>query len=163
MKRFGSALLVLILAALVFLSACSDELIMPATKETKPAVTTKKKQATEVETLDDAPSDQADPKADGAFNVLMIGNSFCYYYPDELYGMAKAAGIELKICNVYYSGCRLDQHWEWLQAGESNYRFVITDARGRTTRENYCLKRCLNAENWDVISIQQHFDVADAL
>ena len=160
MKRFLLAVLCLFMT-LTMLVSCSEDLIVPTTEETKPSVTTKKKKTVQEE--EDELSEQADPKADGEFNVLMIGNSFCYYYPDELYGIAEAAGVTLKICNVYYSGCQLSQHWEWLESNESNYRFVTTDARGRTTRENYSLKRCLNAENWDVISLQQHFDVPDAL
>ena len=29
------------------------------------------------------------PKEDEVLNILMVGNSFCYYYPDELFGLAK--------------------------------------------------------------------------
>ena len=38
----------------------------------------------------------ANPADDNEFNVLMIGNSFCYFFVEELYGIAKAAGVELK-------------------------------------------------------------------
>ena len=57
----------------------------------------------------------ANPADDNEFNVLMIGNSFCYFFVEELYGIAKAAGVELKIYNLYYSGCSVQTHWQWLQ------------------------------------------------
>ena len=42
-----------------------------------------------------------DPSQDDTLNILMIGNSLCYYYVEELYGMLKAAGIKANVCNVY--------------------------------------------------------------
>ena len=59
------------------------------------------------------PMQTSDPAADDTLNILMIGNSFCYYYPDELYGMLSAVGIKARICNVYASGCKIDEHWDW--------------------------------------------------
>ena len=95
-----------------------------------------------------------DPKQDDTINLLMIGNSFCYYYTDELYGMAEAAGIKMRVCNIYYSGCTLEKHWEWWKNGESNYEFTITDENGRTTQEGVNLEYCLQQYNWDFISLQ---------
>lgn len=46
-------------------------------------------------------------------NILMIGNSGCHYYVEELYGMLEAAGTQANVCNVYYDGCKLEQHWKW--------------------------------------------------
>lgn len=54
-----------------------------------------------------------DPADDGVLNILMIGNSFCYYYVEELVGLAAADGIKMRVCNVYYSGCKLSQHYNW--------------------------------------------------
>ena len=46
--------------------------------------------------------------------VLMVGNSFCYYYVEELYGIAKAAGHEdFVVANLYESGCLVSEHWMW--------------------------------------------------
>ena len=95
-----------------------------------------------------------DPKQDDTINLLMIGNSFCYYFTDELYGMAKAAGIKLRVCNVYYSGCTLDQHWKWWKNHEAKYEFFVTDENGRKKHEGVDLEYCLQQYNWDFISLQ---------
>lgn len=95
-----------------------------------------------------------DPAADDTINLLMIGNSFCYYYTDELYAMAKAVGIKLRVCNVYYSGCTLNQHWKWWKSGEAKYEFITTDERGRKEQKDVNLEYCLQQQNWDYISLQ---------
>ena len=62
------------------------------------------------------------PSKDEQLNILMIGSSFCYYYVEELYDMLTAAGYkDVNVCNVYYSGGTLAQHWSWWKNGESNY------------------------------------------
>ena len=94
------------------------------------------------------------PKEDEVLNILMVGNSFCYYYPDELFGLAKEAGIKLNICNVYYSGCTIQQHYNWWKNGESKYQFFIYNENGRRKIDNCNLETCLKAFDWDVISIQ---------
>ena len=53
------------------------------------------------------------PQEDDVIDILMIGNSFCSYYVQELAGVAAADGIKMRVCNVYYSGCRMDQHYNW--------------------------------------------------
>lgn len=97
---------------------------------------------------------KGDPSKDDTLNILMIGNSFCYYYVEELYGMLKAAGIEANICNVYYSGCAVKQHWTWWKSGEANYDYYTTNANGRVKTEKVNLAYCLQQRNWDVISLQ---------
>ena len=96
------------------------------------------------------------PEEDGVINVLMIGNSHCYYYVEELYGLAKAAGIDMRVCNVYYSGCPLEKHYNWWQAGEANYQFFETYTDGRDGTSNATLEWCLSQYEWDVISIQEY-------
>lgn len=96
-----------------------------------------------------------DPAKDDTFNVLMIGNSFCYYYVEELYGMLTTAGYKnVNICNVYYSGCTLKKHWTWWKNGESNYTYYTTNAEGRKGVEQTNLEWCLQQRNWDMISLQ---------
>ena len=98
---------------------------------------------------------KADPGEDGVFQLLMVGNSGCYYYVEELYGMFEAVGIKAKICNVYYSGCLLSQHYNWWKSGEANYEFFITDESGRVKQENMTLENCMRQGNWDAISLQE--------
>ncbi len=113
-------------------------------------------------TKDDAKEDgkkilqESDPAEDDVINVLMIGSSSCYYYVEELHGIAKAAGINMKVCNVYYSGCTLKQHWTWWKLNESHYEYFETDENGRRRVLNLTnLQTCLVQENWDMISFQQ--------
>ena len=97
------------------------------------------------------------PAKDEPLNILMIGSSFCYYYVEELYGMLTAAGYkDVNVCNVYYSGGTLAQHWNWWKLAESNYTFYTTNARGRVNSgEKVSLDFCLNQRDWDVISLQE--------
>lgn len=98
---------------------------------------------------------KSDPAQDDTLNILMIGNSFCYYYVEELYGLLTAAGYEkVNVCNVYYSGCPLDKHWEWWKSGEANYSYYTTNEKGRVGMEGTNLEYCLKQQNWDVISLQ---------
>jgi hypothetical protein len=86
----------------------------------------------------------------------MIGNSGCYYYVEELFGLAKAAGIKMRVCNVYYSGCKLSQHWTWWKMKEAHYEYFTTDEKGRIKTEgDVNLEFCLQQQNWDFISLQE--------
>ena len=95
-----------------------------------------------------------DPSKDDTLNILMIGNSHSYYYTDELVGLATAAGIKLRVSNLYYSGCTLGMHYKWWKNGESNYQFITHDEAGKTVVENTSLEYCLQQANWDAISLQ---------
>ena len=88
-------------------------------------------------------------------NILMVGNSFCYYFCDELYGMLKAAGIEANIYNAYHSGCILKQHWNWLQSGAAEYELILHNANGRSSENPVNLEYCLQKEDWDIITLQE--------
>ena len=74
---------------------------------------------------------KSDPSQDDVFNLLLVGSSGTYYYVEELHGLAKAAGIKMRICNVYYSGCQPYQHYNWWQEGKANYQLFTTDDNGR--------------------------------
>lgn len=103
-----------------------------------------------------------DPKEDNVMNILMVGNSFCYYYVEELYGIAKAAGVDMRVCNVYYSGCTLEKHYNWWKNGEANYEFFVTDENGRNKTVDCSLEYCFQQGNWDVISFQEGYGIKSA-
>ena len=107
--------------------------------------------------VSDDPADLAShPGKDDELNILLIGNSYSFYWPEELWGLMNAAGYEnVTICNVYYSGCYFERHWNWYLEGAKNYRFCVNDSTGRWTREGYDLVSCLAYKNWDMISFQQ--------
>lgn len=124
MKRI-TALLALILALSTLLTACGG-----AAEPTE---------ATQMKNI----YQTSDPSQDDTMNILMIGNSLCYYYVEELYGMLKAAGIKANVCNVYYSGCSIAQHWAWWKSGEANYDFFVTNENGRVKTTGTDLEWCL--------------------
>lgn len=137
------------------LPSCSAGLEAPMEAEPKKnELKEEKKKKTDDETKPKR-LQEYDPAEDDVLNVLMIGNSYCYYYVEELYGMAKAAGIDMMVANVYYSGCPLDKHWTWWQNSERNYQYFETDERGRKKYDNFSLRQCLTQENWDVITLQE--------
>ena len=84
----------------------------------------------------------------------MIGNSFCYYFVQELYGVAEAAGVEMNVTNLYEAGCYVAEHWEWRTtqgAGKDKYQFWLTNDMGRykhgDIRTSY---EALPYEDWDI-------------
>ncbi len=160
MKKF-SMMIALVLLLAILLPSCSSGLEAPVATEPTEKVTAEKKteekkKEEEKETEPEPIMQDYNPAEDDVINVLMIGNSFCYYYVEELYGIAKAAGIEMKVCNVYYSGCSLKQHWTWWKMNESNYQYFETDGDGRRKIfDSTNLLACLRRENWDVISFQR--------
>ena len=88
------------------------------------------------------------------FKILMIGNSFCQFYIDELYGMARAADIECKIVSVIAGACTLQRHWTWYESNEKNYTMLIFDENGSSSVNDMGLDDCLAQDEWDVISYQ---------
>lgn len=98
-------------------------------------------------------------------NILMIGNSLCFYYVEELAGIAAANGKEINVCNLYYSGCSLEQHWNFYTNNEAKCQFWHTNSKGRLERPiktltdalGYAKKRL--GSDWDVITLQQDSSV----
>lgn len=99
---------------------------------------------------------------DSTLRILMVGNSFCYYYVEELYELLMEnppEGIEaVEIYNLYYSGCSLSMHYTWWMKNESNYDLFKTDATGRQNLNNiykkWSLEQALAFADWDYISLQ---------
>ncbi len=161
MKKIKWIIVMLLLFSL-FLSACAPTLSAPAetTSEDTPKVTNKKEENTEKETEkiteEKEIMQKEDPSEDNEMNILMIGNSYCYYYTDELYGMAKAVGVELNIYNLYYSGAELREHWNWHTQKTSKCELFQTNKDGRKKINSaISLSNTLKKENWDIISFQE--------
>lgn len=68
--------------------------------------------------------------------------------------MAEAAGIPMRVCNLYYSGAGPKQHWTWWKNGESPCQFFNTDGNGRVKTNNVGLEWALAQGEWDVLSLQ---------
>lgn len=102
-----------------------------------------------------------DPAEDGVLNLLMVGNSFCYYYVEELYELLMENPIpgirEVNIYNLYYSGCKLTQHYDWWREGAAKYELFKVDATGRHKMSGdmkWKLEDALQMADWDYISLQ---------
>ena len=102
---------------------------------------------------------------DDTLSLLMVGNSFCYYYVEELYGLLMAnpdpnRGYDkVEIVNVYYSGCSLSSHYKWWANDEAHYQVFRTNANGRKeltppTGSAWRLEDALQLGRWDFISLQ---------
>ena len=97
-----------------------------------------------------------DASADNEYNILLLGNSYSYYWTDELWGLLDAAGYQnVSVCNIYYSGCTFEMHWNWHVQDKSNYTFFICDSTGRHSIKEANLDTCLAYKAWDAISFQQ--------
>ena len=108
-------------------------------------------------------ADKNHPGNDDTLSILMVGNSFCYYYVEELYGLLMAnpdpdrGYSKVQIYNLYYSGCSLTQHLSWWQENAANYQLFKTDASGRSEMQpagQWTLESTLNQGRWDYISLQ---------
>lgn len=88
--------------------------------------------------------------------ILLIGNSYSYYWTDELYNLLAAAGEEDSVvCDIYYSGCAFDMHLNWWNNGDNPYTVIVHDKNGRTVIKNATFETGLSYADWDKISFQQ--------
>ncbi len=151
--RFFALILALLFLLPINLISCSRLPEEPVEEEKEEIKT----EATKTEKPEDTVED---PAEDGELCVLMIGNSFCTNFPDEILGLAKEHNIPMRLYTVYYSGCRLQWHWEWYYTKEKKYTLYScsTDLPSRSSENNVNLDYCFSKANWDFISLQQHFD-----
>lgn len=87
-------------------------------------------------------------------HILMIGNSFCQRYLQELYGMAAAVGIACRITSVVAGACTLEKHWNWCRDGERHYLVITVDDDGCRSQEGLGLDDALAMAEWDIVSYQ---------
>ncbi len=169
MKRILLLSLVFFSLLIPFSSCAKEETVAPESKPNTAEDTTKteeneKEDVSEnslPEVLKGAKPDplffDQDPTDDGEFNVLFVGNSYSYYWLDELWGLLNAAGYEnVRVCDVYSSGCSFKKHWEWYTNGEANYTyFQIYESAERNAWKEVSLEECIAYANWDYIGFQQ--------
>ena len=100
----------------------------------------------------------------GGTKILAIGNSFCYRLVQELYGIAEADGQEIFMTDLYYAGCTVNQHWNWLQNKTPNYQYWITNSFGRWIQTDITtINAAIDYQDWDVITLQQSFKPRDCV
>ena len=89
--------------------------------------------------------------------VLCIGNSFSWdAVEQELVPLCDAKGVQVEVHNLYYGGCSLQQHAEFLAKDTAAYSHrVCTNTEGRVEKDTISLKQALRDGKYDFISLQQ--------
>jgi len=98
-------------------------------------------------------------------NILMIGNSFCYYFVEELVGLAQAEGMEINVYNLYYAARTLRSHYDRLTTSPTaDYSLYKTNSSGRSAvySKSCTVEMALAHTDWDVITLQEHFNPSKA-
>lgn len=85
-------------------------------------------------------------------NILAIGNSFSMDAARYLHGIARAAGVNLNIVNLYIGGCPLEKHYRNMLSGERVYELQFN---GEATGFKVSLDEALLNREWDVVTLQQ--------
>lgn len=103
------------------------------------------------------------PKDAKVRSILFIGNSNCSKFTDELVELAKAAGIELVVANLYISGCSVEKHVYQMEYGLPYTQYTVRE-NGQViiTEETTSMQDAVNERQWDAISLQQHYDPLNA-
>ena len=89
--------------------------------------------------------------------MLCIGNSFSWdAVEQELVPLCDAKGVQVEVHNLYYGGCSLQQHAEFLAKDTAAYSHrVCTNTEGRVVKDTISLKQALRDGKYDFISLQQ--------
>ena len=160
MKSSCLKLTALILLLMMVFAACAP--VEPqgdndTTDNSSPSVT---EQATTEEITTEEATTEAPVSEKKVKNILMIGNSFCYYYVEELCGIAAADGYELNVANLYKSGAKISEHHQSYLTDSKIATLFLTTGKKRKEIGEFSFKEALEyaqktfGENWDVISLQ---------
>ncbi len=84
--------------------------------------------------------------------ILAIGNSFSEDATKYLHGIAKSAGIETKVVNLYVGGCSLERHWENIRQNNAMYQVQVN---GVLTERHAAIDEMLCEDDWDFVVTQQ--------
>ena len=92
-----------------------------------------------------------------AIRVLCIGNSFSWdAVEQELVPLCDAKNVQVEIHNLYYGGCSLQQHAEFMLRDTAAYSHrVCTNVEPRVIKDTISLKQALRDGEYDFISLQQ--------
>ena len=98
-------------------------------------------------------------------NLLMIGDSFCTYYLDEMVQIAKADNIYLLVARSYKSGASAYEDWIFLvndykssEDGALSRKVCSPDIPNTQNRAPFTLEEILAYAEWDHISVQDGYD-----
>ena len=96
-------------------------------------------------------------------NILLIGNSLSTTVPEELYQIAKSAGINVTVTDLYHAGRRIWQHLEYYEKELEEYEYRVYNDMGfwfhgdiKTSNEAF------EYRDWDIVCLQDFFTAAYA-
>lgn len=84
--------------------------------------------------------------------ILCVANSFGEDVTYYLHDLAKFYQEDVKVVNLFVGGCSFQQHWEFLQQPQKNYRYELD---GEFSGRYVDLDEALSEEKWDHIISQQ--------
>ena len=88
--------------------------------------------------------------------VLAIGNSFSEDAIEQyLYPVAKAAGVEMVVANMYIGGCTLERHVKNIREDKADYQYRKVVGGKRTNTKGVALSSAVVDEPWDFVMMQQ--------
>ena len=99
--------------------------------------------------------------------ILCIGNSFSWdAVEQELVPLCAQKGVEVEVHNLYYGGCSLQQHAQFLLADSAAYSHRVCEPNPnpslkgrepqiRIVKDTISLKQALRDGKYDYISLQQ--------
>ena len=135
MKSNFLKLTALLLLLVMLLTACGGSADVPSEDNQ-----TSEEPTTEADTSNDIYIEREDKEVK---NILMIGNSFCYYYVEELCGIAKADGYELNVANLYKSGAPLSVHYNSFKNDTKDATLFLTTSKKRREWGPHTFKEAL--------------------
>lgn len=88
--------------------------------------------------------------------VLAIGNSFSQDATRYIHQIARAAGDDITVANLYIPGCSLERHYRNMLGNIRDYKL---EYNGELTGFFVTIQEALTNRQWDVITLQQasHF------
>ena len=84
--------------------------------------------------------------------ILLISNSFGEDATRYLYGIARAAGENIKVATLYIGGCSLYRHYRNMLSEEKAYEYILNGSRSGLF---VSLKEALLSDEWDIVTLQQ--------
>lgn len=84
--------------------------------------------------------------------LLMIGNSFSWNAFTYMKQIIQSTGRDVVCANLFYSGCSLEQHNDFILNNKKVYSYEST---WQSNKENYSISDALADYDWDYISLQQ--------
>ncbi len=101
----------------------------------------------------DIPVINPNAKERGTIRYLSIGQSANVNVTHYLYEFLKEAGYEkVEIAVLYYSGCNLDQHYDFMRKDSAVYRLYFNGKGTWSITEGYTMDMALRMTQWDYIS-----------